>query len=136
MIPLDKYKRLIGDTEEFGEHSTHVFDVPTEKGIVFEKAEDVFLGTDDRGRLKINNKSVANTNYQKIKEHTDRGNSTALRAPNGTRQALKAMKKEGEDKKKELIEKEKEMYIRRKKRHQVRKILQTLKPNILKKMLK
>lgn len=136
MIPIDKYKKLIGEGVESEEQSTQVFDVPTKKGIVFEKVTDVSLGVDDEGRVKINNKSIPNSNYQKVKEYIENGKSVGLRAPNGTRQALREMKKEGKDKKKELIRKEKEMHIRRKKRQQVRKFLQDLNPNTLKKMLR
>ena len=132
VIPLAKYEMLTGKRRNVSDDfEREVVDVPTSEGIVVEEVDRI--GIDNKGRLKLDDPSIANTNYQKIIDYLNDKKPAAHRAPNGTKKVLDVLKKTKA--KSETIQKEGVRKLRKGDKRSIRKLLKGLDQKSLGKIL-
>ena len=123
VIPLAKYEMLTGKRRNVSDDSERgVIDVPTSEGIIVKEVDRI--GIDNKGRLKLDDSSIANTSYQKIINYLNDKKPTAHRAPNGTKKVLNILK--GSKVKSETIQREGARKVKKGDRRNVRKLLKSL----------
>ena len=132
VIPLAKYETLTGKRRNVSDDSEQeVVDVPKSEGIVVEEVDRI--GIDNKGRLKLDDSSIANTNYQKIIDYLNDKKPAAHRAPNGTKKVLNVLKRSKA--RNEAIQREEARKIKKGDRRSVRKLLRGLDQESLSKIL-
>ena len=132
VIPLAKYEMLTGKRRNVSDDSEReVIDVPTSEGIIVKEVDRI--GMDNKGRLKLDDSSIANTNYQKIIDYLNDKKPAAHRAPNGTKKVLNVLKKSNV--RNETIQREGVRKVKKGDRRNVRKLLKDLDRKSLSKIL-
>ena len=132
VIPLAKYEMLTGKRRKASDDSEReVIDVPTSEGIIVKEVDRI--GIDNKGRLKLDDTSIVNTNYQKIIDYLNDKKPAAHRAPNGTKKVLNVLKKSNV--RNETIQREGVRKVKKGDRRNVRKLLKDLDGKSLSKIL-
>ena len=132
VIPLAKYEILTGKRRKVSDDSEReVIDVPTSEGIIVKEVDRI--GIDNKGRLKLDDTSIVNTNYQKIIDYLNDKKPAAHRAPNGTKKVLNVLKKSNV--RNETIQREGVRKVKKGDRRNVRKLLKDLDRKSLSKIL-
>ena len=132
VIPLAKYEMLTGKRRKVSDDSEReVIDVPTSEGIIVKEVDRI--GIDNKGRLKLDDTSIVNTNYQKIIDYLNDKKPAAHRAPNGTKKVLNVLKKSNV--RNETIQREGVRKVKKGDRRNVRKLLKDLDRKSLSKIL-
>ena len=132
VIPLAKYETLTGKRSNVSDDSEReVVDVPTSEAIVVEEVDRI--GIDNKGRFKLADSSIANTNYQKIIDYLNDKKPAAHRPPNGTKKVLNVLKRSKA--RSEAIQRERVRKLKKGDRRSVRKLSKGLDQESLSKIL-